>query len=447
MSRSARDTSIPGPPTVITGWGRYPTLEARTVSPVWSAEAVELAMTIDGYLPRGAGRSYGDCALSATLLSTGRLDRFVSFDHERGVITCESGVTLGSLAELAVEHGWFPPVVPGTRHVTIGGAVASDVHGKNHRLRGSFCDHVRSLTVATPAEGLVRCSPEVHRDLFRATCGGMGLTGTILQIELELMPVAGPGIAQRTVVADGISELVEQLDVGASTSHTVAWIDLAGRRPSTMRSILTIGDHTLDRVEVEPPRAVVSVPFPVPSLLDRGPVVRTLNRLQRMASTRQADRSAVVHYESFFFPLDRIGEWNRLYGSSGFLQYQFAIPSAAGVAGLEAILGRASTIDPPCTLAVLKALGPRNNNLLSFPIEGYTAALDFARHPDVLTALDDLDELVADVGGRVYLAKDARQSSAMFERTYPGRQEFETIRDRYDPQRRIRSVQGERLGL
>jgi decaprenylphospho-beta-D-ribofuranose 2-oxidase len=433
---------------LMSGWGRYPVVESTEYRPDNACLAEELIRANPGlaFIPRGLGRSYGDSALAEAVLSTERLDRFLRFDVTSGVLTCAAGVTISDVLEVFVPRGWFLPVTPGTRFVTIGGAVASDIHGKNHHLEGSFSDHVELLKVATVSEGVIACSRTHNSALFHATCGGMGLTGLILEVTFRLKPISSARMHETVIKADNLDQAVELFEEHSGVAYSVAWIDCLSRGPALGRSLVSLGEHaeagTLDVAAT----VNLAVPIDMPGILMNRFLVRGFNALYyHRIRARRVQRN--TRFDQFFYPLDSIRQWNRLYGRRGFVQYQFVIPKAAGVVGLGAILKRIAESRRGSFLAVLKAFGPANDNPLSFPMEGYTLALDFKRDRGLFPFLDTLDRMVLDCGGRIYLTKDSRMSEATFKQGYPQWQAFMETRCAYDANKVFNSLQSQRLGL
>jgi len=376
-----------------------------------------------------------------------------AFDAETGVVTAEAGISLGELSELTVPLGWFAPVTPGTRHVTIGGAVASDVHGKNHHRDGSFSEHVLSLDLETPGRGRVTVTPEEEPELFRATAGGMGLTGVILEATIRLIGVPSPYMSVDRERASDLDDVMARMERGdASHRYSVAWIDCLARGRRLGRSVLIRGDHApaeeLRRNGAfrgwRPPR-VGSPPW-VPSGLLNPLTVRAFNEAYfRRAPAEEHGR--VEPLQPFFYPLDGVSNWNRMYGRHGFVQYQFVVPLGAEGALREA-LERLSAAGHGSFLAVLKLMGEGNGGPLSFPIAGWTLALDIpAEARGLAELLDGLDELVAGAGGRVFLAKDSRLRPDTLAAMYPELDRFRSVRGEVDPDGGMRSDLGRRLGL
>lgn len=432
--------------TELHGWGRYPRINAQLQAPASPRDCAGALAGPVPFVPRGLGRSYGDSALGDRVLSTRWLDHFVAFDDATGVLECEAGVSLGEILRLVVPRGWFLAVTPGTRHVSVGGAIASDVHGKNHHLDGSFGDHVLDLQVLLGNGEVVRASAEENPGLFHAVCGGMGLVGVVLRARLQLRRVASARIAETTIKAPSLDAVLEAFDAHRAVRYSVAWIDCLARGSALGRSLLMLGDHAADG-----PLAVQSaqpkpVPFDMPPWLLNRASAGAFNALY-YGRVLRATQSRRLPLENYFYPLDALAHWNRLYGKPGLVQYQFVVPRAAGAGPLREVIRRIADSGCGAFLAVLKLFGPGNANLLSFPLEGYTLALDFKAEPRTFALLDALDPIVLDAGGRHYLAKDARMSEATFRRGYPRWREFEEARARWHAHGRFASAQSRRLGL
>jgi len=421
----------------ISGWGRYPVLECRTASLHGSGELGAVLAGRGTLIARGRGRSYGDAALNRELtLSTLGLGRMQAFDADTGLLTCEAGVGLDDILRTFVPRGWFPPVAPGTKYVTVGGMIAADVHGKNHHRDGTFGAHVEALTLAT-ADGEVRvCSRAQHADLFRATLGGMGLTGVILSASFRLKPLETAFVLAETVAARDLDETMAVFEESHQWPYSVAWIDCLARGRELGRALVIRGTPMRRRAlptrlasdPLRPARAGwLRVPVDLPSLLVNRFSVALFNALYYRRGRVRAGPSP-VHFDPFFFPLDRIHGWNRLYGRRGFLQYQCVLPAAGNPAGLAALLDCIAAAGKGSFLGVLKRLGPCGEGLMSFPMEGYTLALDFPLHPGTLALIDNLDGITHAHGGRVYLAKDACCRPERVREGYPQHDAFDTIR-------------------
>jgi len=431
---------------LIQGWGRYPRTEAQLQTPLTVSGARAMVATEGALIGRGLGRSYGDSALAEQVLSTRQLQHLLAFDEQSGILRCAAGVSLGELLEVFVPKGWFLPVTPGTKFVSVGGAIASDVHGKNHHLDGCFSEFVECFDLLLADGSRLTCSRNEHAELFRATCGGMGLTGIILEASLRLRRIDSAYIEQTTFKAHNLEEVLALLEAQHGAAYSVAWIDCLASGPTLGRSLLMVGEHASAGGLRLPRKRPLSVPLDMPAQLLNRFSVQAFNALyfNRIRSVESQQR---VSYESFFYPLDGIHQWNRLYGKQGFVQYQFVIPKAAGGEGLRSILHRISASHRGSFLAVLKTFGPANANPLSFPLEGYTLALDFKLEAGLFELLDELDIMVLEQGGRLYLCKDARMSEATFKRSYPQWEQLQQIRARYGAQGKFVSRQAQRLGL
>lgn len=421
-------------------------------SPLYEDELVPLLQHQPAMIARGNGRCYGDASLGDSVIDMLKFNRILSFDDVKGTITCQSGLLLSDVLTVIVPRGWFLPVTPGTRFITVGGAVASDIHGKNHHKEGGFSTHIISMRILTPSQGIVTCSKTVNPELFWFTCGGMGLTGIVLDVTFRLKKIETVMINQLQVRARNLDEIIEMFDRFSNYTYSVAWIDCLGRGRSFGRSILILGEHAIeDQVEGKKDPLTLrdgrylSVPFNFPSFSLNSFSVRLFNELYYAKNYRR-EMHSMVTYPRFFYPLDSILNWNRIYGRRGFIQYQFVIPKKQGKEGIRDILKRISEKGWGSFLAVLKLFG-KGEGLISFQLEGYTLALDFPLQPKLLPFLDELDKIVTDYGGRVYLSKDARMKADVFHATYPHAGSFVNFLRRNDPDRKIVSLLSQRLEL
>jgi decaprenylphospho-beta-D-ribofuranose 2-oxidase len=443
--------------TELSGWGRYPRHLSHVVRPASPAAVAPLMSSHAGIVARGNGRAYGDAAIGeqATLVTLG-LDRIRAFDPATGRIRVEAGLLLADLLDLMVPRGFFPPVVPGTKFVTIGGMIASDVHGKNHHRDGSFGDHVESLVLALPDGGSITCSRAENAELFSATIGGMGLTGTIMEATFRLLPIETGWMRQQTIVASHLEAALKALQAGSDSTYSVAWIDCLTRGKSMGRSLIFAAEHaSLHDVEALRPGSGrfpssragrLSIPIDLPSMTLNRLSVAAFNEMYFRTGAMKAGYPTLVHWNPYFFPLDGIGDWNRIYGRRGFLQYQCVIPTDRAGPALSSILDRISYRGIASFLAVLKQMGPGHGDI-SFPMEGFTLALDLPVSDTVFPLLDELDQTVVEAGGRLYLAKDARQSPSTFEAGYSGLNRFRDLRRAIGASGRISSRLSLRLGL
>lgn len=430
----------------VSGWGGYPRIDSEVDYPTSVSGCIRQIQLPGSVIARGLGRSYGDSSLYESIQCSRYLDRFVEFNEATGAVTCSAGVSLDQIITTFLPRGWFLPVTPGTRFVTIGGAIASDVHGKNHHIDGTFCDYVDGLELLLGNGEVVTTAPTDKPDLFRATCGGMGLTGIILSARLKLRPVGSGNMLRTVVKVPDIEATLRAFEENAGASYSVAWIDCLSRGKALGRSQLMLAEHA----EQGPLRVLsgrgLSIPCSLPSGVLNPLAVRLFNALYYNRASRSGTKS-IVSLHSFFYPLDSLRGWSRLYGRQGFIQYQFVLPKASGLEGIKLILERIRRSGSGPLLAVLKVLGRGNDNMLSFPLEGYTLALDFKAEPTVFPLLDELDEIVLKHGGRLYLTKDSRMSEATFKAGYPRWREFNDVRYRYHALDKFVSNQSIRLGL
>jgi FAD/FMN-containing dehydrogenase len=377
------------------------------------------------------GRSYGDVCLNpqgALWVTTG-LDRFIAFDDSTGRLVCEAGVLLRDIQRLAIPRGWILPVTPGTQLVTVGGAIANDVHGKNHHVLGSFGDHVQDLTLIRTDGEIIHCGPNERPDWFAATVGGLGLTGVIVQAEIQLRPVAGPWLDTETVPYANLEEFFHLADDSeVEWEHTVSWIDCisgGGGRGLFMRGKpIDLGNRP------EPKGRKLIMPIVSPVSLVNKLTLRSFNTTYYHLKKWQAGRS-ITHYEPFFYPLDNLHQWNRMYGPRGFFQYQSVVPREVGQSAVQAMLKEIARSGDGSFLAVLKTFGNRQPvGMLSFPQPGVTLALDFPDHGERTHKLfERLDAIVREARGRIYMAKDARMPKELFESGYPRLVDFLNYRD------------------
>lgn len=427
----------------IHGWGGYPTTDASVITPLSLSACKDHLQS--PLIPRGTGRSYGDSANASTVLQTTYLDHFMDFDQATGLVTVEAGTNIKDLLSLIVPRGWFVPVTPGTSFITIGGAIASDVHGKNHHVAGTFGQHVKSMTMLLGTGETVTTSPTERSDLFHATCGGMGLTGVILTATIQLIPIKSAAIKQTTHKTSCLEATCEAFEANSHRTYNVAWIDCVTTGKSLGRSVLMLGEHAEAGSLVIPNKGTINVPIHAPSALLNKYTVSAFNALYYGKAAH--NKTEIIPLQPFFYPLDAIGGWNKLYGKAGFVQYQFVLPKDNGVVHMHQILERIADSGTGSFLAVLKQFGEANGNLLSFPMAGYTLALDFKMSQKTISLLKTLDEMVVRMGGRIYLSKDALMSEMTFKTTYPRWQEFEAVREKYGAIGKFASDQSKRLGL
>ncbi len=455
MSTSAINT------TTCSGWGRYPKAPCGLYRPDSLRELGDIPTDCKqrgwSVIPRGLGRSYGDAALNggfgAALMT--HLDRIIEFNTSTGRLRCEAGLSLLQIIRRLMPLGWFPMVTPGTQFCTVGGAIAADVHGKNHHVDGSFGDHLYQLTLMLPSGEMVSCSREQNSDLFWATVGGMGLTGVIVDAEFQLRAVQTSRITESRVRTRDLDETLFTFQERDSRyPYSVAWMDCLSTGRHFGRGVLLFGDHSvstdLPRMEQDKPLSLpkaksVTVPMDAPGFL--------LNRLSLLAfnqayySFNPTNESHIVSTQRFFHPLDAVVDWNRLYGKAGFTQWQCIVPFDGGAKRLQQILEKVQHSGQLPFLCILKRMGKGSGGLLSFPMEGYTLAMDFPVRKGLLPLLDALDELVLQAGGRLYLAKDARASVSTIAAMYPNLHLFKTMKMSIDPNMLMQSNMSRRLEL
>ena len=411
-------------------WGRYPRVSQQTHDLLWRSEPFPKTHTSNGFLPYGMGRSYGDVCLNddGVILHTAPMARYISFDEKNGIIRCDAGVCLHDLMQLIVPKGWFVPVTPGTRYVTIGGMVANDVHGKNHHRVGTFGCHVNCFELLRSDGSRLNCSQKENPDLFSATVGGLGLTGLITWVEFKLNKITGPYIDTETIRFSNLTDFFElSKESDTAWEYTVAWIDSLAKGKNLGRGLYMRGNHSIQTgtKKFTELKQKLTVPFDAPSNLLNKYSIKLFNN-----AYYRKQFSSTVHkpqfYDKFFYPLDGIGQWNRLYGKKGMLQYQCVVPAETGYEAMSEILSQCVNKGQGSFLSVLKVFGNKKSpGLLSFPREGVTLALDFPnRGKETFSLLDTLDKIVTQAGGAVYPAKDARMDSASFKSYYPNWSEF-----------------------
>jgi decaprenylphospho-beta-D-ribofuranose 2-oxidase len=443
----------------LSGWGRYPVVKSYLQRPEKVSSIAEIIQKSkdNTVLARGAGRSYGDAALNSegyTVL-TERMNRILSFNEQTGILLGEAGVTIKEILEVFVPRGWFPAATPGTKFVTLGGAVAFDVHGKSHHRDGSFSRWVHSLKLMLASGEIVQCSREDNSDLFWATVGGMGLTGMITEVEFALHPIQTAYIKSHNIKAKNLDEAFGLFDeYEPDYQYSVAWIDCLASGKSLGRSILMFGNHAVlpelkssqqeKPLQIKPKRRL-QVSFDLPTGWLNRYTMSAFNTLY-YARQRSTHVHSIVDYDEFFYPLDFLWDWNRIYGKNGFIQYQCVFPTPVSREALTRILELCSEKGWGSFLAVLKRFGFQEG-WLSFPMPGYTLALDMPVLPGLWEFLDQLDKEVIKYGGRVYLAKDARLSPESFRKMYANFPQWLEVKSKIDPNNRFCSHLSKRLQI
>jgi decaprenylphospho-beta-D-ribofuranose 2-oxidase len=431
---------------ILAGWGRVGVPGYEVLS-----EDLE-NQTQNAVLSRGLGRSYGDASLpphgKLEVVGTVLADRLLHFDPETGWLRAEAGVSLAEILRVFMPRGWFPAVTPGTKFVTLGGMVASDVHGKNHHRDGCIGKHVRWIKLRVGDGRVVECTREQHADLFFATLGGMGLTGHILELEMQLVRIPSPWIWSESERVPNIDVFMDRLSAVASQwPMTMGWIDCLSKGDRLGRGILYCGrwaEPTEAPTRFPPHKRKLAVPFVCPSWMMGPLVVRTFNQLYYMKHWRQR-WAGIVHPDSFFYPLDAIHHWNRLYGPRGFTQFQCVLPRSAAQTGARRVLELLAQRGGASFLCVIKDCGPQGEGLLSFPMSGISIALDIAIRDNTQALVDALNQQVIEEGGRVYLTKDGFTRPEHFAAMEPRLEQWRQIRRKWDPDGRIKSALSERV--
>lgn len=439
----------------LSGWGNFPVVPTKVSKPRNIAEVRE-ALAYRKNIARGLGRSYGDQSVNSHHHTTdfSAFNHFLAFNQKTGILECEAGASLADIIKHFAPKGWFPVITPGTKFVTIGGAIANDVHGKAHHVDGTFVNCVLEITVMLADGSIVKASREENADLFWATFGGLGLLGFILTARIQLKKIETTYFTKKAIKAKNLEEMLDAFERYDKDYHySVAWIDPLAKGRSLGKGILTIGNTARlaglpKKLQADPlrlaPEAKLSLPVFLPNIsLNRMTVVP----LNRVMETVQSSQAPIAHYEQFFYPLDAIHHWNRGYGKRGFIQYQFVIPAENGVYNITKILSRIANSKCVPFLNVLKKFGSSEQGLLSFPMEGYTFAIDFPVTKHLPSFIAELDQIILEMKGRIYLGKDAMLHAETFKAMYPHYKEWLTIKEKYDPENLFSSDISRRLGL
>jgi FAD/FMN-containing dehydrogenase len=409
----------------VTNWGNFPKVQANVYSSEFVDEISKIIKDSDQIIARGNGRCYGDASLGKNIISCLELDKFLSFDKNKGILRCQSGVLLSEILEFIVPLGFFLPVTPGTKFITIGGAIASDVHGKNHHVDGCFSAHVLSMNLIDASGNIVECSNTNNEALFYETVGGMGRTGVIIDAAIQLKSIETSYIRFEYQKIANLEEMMNAFESSVNWTYSVAWLDVLKGGKNMGRGILMKGEHAklneLDATKRKKPliphsNKSINVPFYLPSFVLNDFTVKTFNFLYYNKQVSKL-KKGLVHYDGFFYPLDAILNWNRCYGKSGFTQYQFVLPKETSYEGLKAFLNKLrSSKNFSSFLVVLKLFGKTNPNAVwSFPKEGYTLALDIKIKEGIQELIHEFDEIIKSFGGHIYLTKDAFSSRKMFQ--------------------------------
>lgn len=438
----------------LAGWGNYPMIESLTLNPR-DEEDARIDLKKGTIIARGLGRSYGDQAVNEDkyVAITTKLNHFLQFDEKQGILECEAGVSLEEIITTFGPKGWMPMICPGTKFVTIGGAIANDIHGKAHHIDGSFVNCILSFTILLADGQVVEASRTENADLFWANFGGLGLLGVILKVRLKLRKIETTYFKTKSIVIRNLDHMLEALEqYDHEYNYSVAWIDALAKGKKLGSGVLSLGNSAKltelpEKLKTEPLKlhktGKLALPFFLPSFALNGLSVRLLNRVIAFV---QNSPKAFIHYEKFFFPLDAINHWNKGYGKRGFIQYQFVIPEDNGKKNLTEILEMIASSGCTPFLNVFKRMGD-GQGILSFPFKGYTLAIDFPVTKELLSFTPKLDAKVLSAGGRLYLGKDALLQETTFKAMYPQHREWMAIKRKYDPNNRFSSNISRRLGL
>ncbi|WP_374459811.1 FAD-binding protein [Chryseobacterium taeanense] len=406
----------------VTNWGNYPIVEKEMRSDDSFRKIKDFVLNNNEIIARGNGRCYGDASLGEHIFSTKKLNKFVSFDRLNGIIECESGVLLSDVLEITVPQGYFLYVTPGTKFISVGGAIASDVHGKNHHMEGCFSEYVIEFKLMIENGDIITCSREENQEKFWATIGGMGLTGIILTAKFRLKNIQTAYIRQESIKAENLDEIFRLFEESENWTYTVAWIDCLQKGKNIGRSILMRGEHAFQQelpqhLKEKPLRLKKkfepTVPFYFPGFVLNALTVKIFNFFYFKKQSKK-EVTNIIDYETFFYPLDFVKDWNKIYGKSGFIQYQMMIPKQTGKQGMKKILETIANSGNGSFLAVLKLYGKENPQAYnSFPFEGYSLALDFKVNSKLKKLIDQLDDIVEEYNGRIYLTKDSMSRSSL----------------------------------
>lgn len=430
----------------LNSWGMYPKIENRVFKFSSEKSLESIIKDNENLIAYGNGRSYGDSALSKNIIEVKPYNYFMAFDENSGLLHVQAGVLLSEILESFVPRGWFLKVTPGTKLITIGGAIASDVHGKNHHVEGCFSECVESFKIMLADGEVVECSKEQRADLFNATCGGMGLTGVIVEAKIYLKKINSKYISQTTIKTKNLKETFDAFEEYSSSPYSVAWIDCLAKDNEIGKCLLMVGDFKDDGDLSYQKKSKISIPFNFPSFALNNYTVRAFNWLY-YGKVRQRITTQKVDIDTFFYPLDAIENWNRIYGKGGFTQYQCILPKEMSYEGLKEVLRTISDSGKGSFLAVLKLYGKENENYLSFPIEGYSLALDFKIEDGLFELLEELDKIVLKYKGRIYLTKDVNVKKETFEQGYPHIEKFRAFRKENKMDEKFQSLQSKRVGV
>ena len=431
----------------ISSWANYPKRFGKEHIFSSKKKLSKFIISQNNIIPFGNRRNYGDCALNKHMIKFDDKDKSIQLDKKTGIVKVKSNIQIKELIDYSLQYNWFLNVVPGSSYITIGGAIASDVHGKNHHIDGCFSESILSISIMTANGTILECSRNNNSNLFRSTCGGMGLTGIILSAELKMIKVQSHQIKQTSYKTNSLEELFNYFENNSFKKFSMAWIDCSSNHKSIGRGIFISGNYSRKNKKNRNKIINIKLPFFFPNYILNTSFIKIFNSLYYHFFSFKKKGTKIIDFYNFFFPLDKILNWNKLYGKSGFLQYQFVLPKRNSLEGIKKIIKIITESNQISPLAVLKLLGPKNKNYLSFPMEGYTLAVDFKFNKNLFSLLDKIDIVVQKLGGRIYLAKDARMQSQIFKSSYPDLSKFETYRKNSRLDDKFNSDQSKRLGI
>ena len=439
----------------LSGWGKYPIKNTEVLKPKNINELID-TLNGDQLIARGNGRSYGDSSIGISkTIDMKNFNKIISFNNKEGYLIAESGVILQDIIKKTLPNGWFPYVTPGTKFATLGGMIAADVHGKNHHKDGNFSNFVKWIELVNSKGELIRCSKNENSEIFEWTMGGMGLTGIILKAAIKLRSISTGWIKQKIIATKNLDETINLFETNESATYSVAWVDCFQKKGKHIgRSIFTIGEHAsledLNKNKKKDPFKVskkinFTMPFHLPSWSLNNWTIKIFNSIYYWLNKRKKNNN-LIDWDSYFYPLDKILEWNKMYGRKGFAQYQCVIPKENSRNGLLEILETMCETKTGSFLTVLKKFGPEQGKF-SFPMDGYTIAMDFPINNKTLSLMNRLDEITSKFGGRIYLAKDSRMSKETLFETEKRLKNFDNLRKKFDTKKKFESSQSTRLGI
>ncbi len=439
----------------LSGWGKYPIKNTEVLKPKNIKELID-TLNGDQLIARGNGRSYGDSSIGISkTIDMKNFNKIISFNNKEGYLIAESGVILQDIIKKTLPNGWFPYVTPGTKFATLGGMIAADVHGKNHHKDGNFSNFVKWIELVNSKGELIRCSKNENSEIFEWTMGGMGLTGIILKAAIKLRSISTGWIKQKIIATKNLDETINLFETNESATYSVAWVDCFQKKGKHIgRSIFTIGEHAsledLSKNKKKDPFKVskkinFTMPFHLPSWSLNNWTIKIFNSIYYWLNKRKKTNN-LIDWDSYFYPLDKILEWNKMYGRKGFAQYQCVIPKENSRNGLLEILETMCETKIGSFLTVLKKFGPEQGKF-SFPLDGYTIAMDFPINNKTLSLMNRLDEITSKYGGRIYLAKDSRMSKETLFETEKRLKNFDNLRKKFDTKKKFESSQSTRLGI